>query len=87
MATTAAERKLLVGGEWIETGDWLEGRSPFSGDVVGRVAKAGAGETKRAIDAAENAMRDPLPAHKRAEILVKVAGQLGRRHDEVARLI
>ena len=32
-------------------------------------------------------MRDPLPAHKRAEILVRVAGQLGRRHDEVARLI
>src|SRR5437867_1583203 len=32
-------------------------------------------------------MREPLPAHKRAEILVKVAGQLGRRHAEVARLI
>ena len=31
-------------------------------------------------------MREPLPAHKRAEILVKVAGLLGRRHDEVARL-
>src|SRR6266540_825339 len=87
MATTVAERKLLVGGEWIETGDWLEVRSPYSGDVVGRVPKAGAEETKRAIDAAESAMREPLPAHKRAEILVKVAGQLGRRHDEVARLI
>jgi acyl-CoA reductase-like NAD-dependent aldehyde dehydrogenase len=76
-----------VGGKWIETGDWLEVRSPYSGDVVGRVAKAGAEETKRAIDAAERAMREPLPANKRAEILVKVAGQLGRRHDEVARLI
>src|SRR6266540_2856812 len=87
MATTVAERKLLVGGEWIETGDWLEVRSPYSGDVVGRVPKAGAEETTSAIDAAEQAMREPLPAHKRAEILVKVAGQLGRRHDEVARLI
>jgi acyl-CoA reductase-like NAD-dependent aldehyde dehydrogenase len=28
-----------------------------------------------------------LPAHKRAEVLVRVAGLLGRRHDEVARLI
>src|SRR6187431_1860068 len=56
-------------------------------DVVGRVAKAGAGETRRAIDAAERAMQEPLPAHKRAEILVKVVSQLGRRHDEVARLI
>jgi acyl-CoA reductase-like NAD-dependent aldehyde dehydrogenase len=76
-----------VGGEWIETGDWLDVRSPYSGDVVGRVAKAGAQEAKGAIDAAERAMREPLPAHKRAEILVKVAGQLGSRHDEVARLI
>jgi acyl-CoA reductase-like NAD-dependent aldehyde dehydrogenase len=87
VATTVAERKLLVDGEWIETGEWLEVRSPYSGDVVGRVAKAGAAETRRAIDAAERAMREPLPAHRRAEILVKVAGGLGRRHDEVARLI
>jgi acyl-CoA reductase-like NAD-dependent aldehyde dehydrogenase len=87
MATTAAERPLLVAGDWIETGDWLDVRSPYSGAVVGRVAKAGAAETTRAIDAAEAAMHEPLPAHRRAEILVRVAAQLGRRHDEVARTI
>ncbi|HEX2291928.1 MAG TPA: aldehyde dehydrogenase family protein, partial [Gaiellaceae bacterium] len=87
MAVTATERKLFVGGEWIETGEWQEVRSPYSGEVVGRVAKAGAEETRRAIDAAEAAMREPLPRHRRAEILVKVAGALGRRHAEVARLI
>jgi acyl-CoA reductase-like NAD-dependent aldehyde dehydrogenase len=87
MAITAMERKLFVGGEWIETGDWFEVRSPYSGEVVGRVAKAGTEETRRAIDAAGRAMREPLPAHKRAEILVRVAGALGRRHDEVARQI
>src|SRR5207244_6208763 len=87
MAATATERKLFVGGEWIETGDWLDVRSPYSGDVVGRVAKAGAAETRSAIDAAEKAMREPLPAHKRAEILVRVAGALGRRHEEAARTI
>ena len=87
MAATATERKLFVAGEWIETGDWVEVRSPYSGDIVGRVAKAGKEETTRAIDAAERALREPLPAHKRAEILVKVAGLLGRRHDEVARTI
>src|SRR5688572_22549968 len=32
-------------------------------------------------------MADPLPAHKRAEILVRVAGYLGKRHDEVAQTI
>jgi acyl-CoA reductase-like NAD-dependent aldehyde dehydrogenase len=87
MAVTAAERKLLVAGEWVETGEWQEVRSPYSGEVVGRVAKAGAEETRRAIDAAEAAMREPLPAHKRAEILVRVAAALGRRHEEVARVI
>ena len=87
MAATATERKLLINGEWIETGDWVDVRSPYSGDVVGRVAKAGADETRRALDAAERALAEPLPAHKRAEILVKVAGLIGRRHEELARTI
>ena len=87
MAVTATERKLLIAGEWVETGEWQEVRSPYSGEVIGRVPRAGADEARRAIDAAEAAMQDPLPAHKRAEILVRVAAALGRRHDEVARLI
>src|SRR5213083_2192784 len=87
MAVTAQERRLLIGGDWIETGDWIQVASPYSRETVGRVAKAGADETRRAIDAAEASMREPLPAHKRAEILVRVAGYLGRRHDEVAKNI
>jgi acyl-CoA reductase-like NAD-dependent aldehyde dehydrogenase len=87
VVAAATEKRLLIGAEWVETGEWLDVRSPYSGELVGRVAKAGAAETRRAIDAAEQAMREPLPAHKRAEILVRVAGALGRRHDEVARLI
>ena len=87
MAATAKERRLLLDGEWIETGDSLEVRSPYSGDLVGRVAKAGAAEARRAVDAAHRAMAEPLPAHKRAEILVRVAGYLGRRHEEVAQTI
>src|SRR5262249_59415685 len=72
---------------WVETGGWIEVQSPYSGAVVGRVAKAGAAEAKRAVDAAARAMESPLPAHKRAEILVRVAGYLGRRHEEAARTI
>jgi acyl-CoA reductase-like NAD-dependent aldehyde dehydrogenase len=87
MATTATEHKLLLGGEWVETGTWLEIRSPYDGSVVGRVPQAGATEAAAAVAAAERAMRHPLPAHKRAEILVKVAGALGRHADEAARLI
>jgi acyl-CoA reductase-like NAD-dependent aldehyde dehydrogenase len=87
VAATATERSLLIDGEWIETGEWVHVRSPYSGDVVGRVAKGGRAEAQRAVDAAARALESPLPAHKRAEILVKVAGLIGRRHEEVARTI
>jgi acyl-CoA reductase-like NAD-dependent aldehyde dehydrogenase len=87
VAATATERKLLIDGDWVETGEWIEVRSPYSGDVVGRVAKGGAEEARRAVDAAARALENPLPAHKRAEILVKVAGLIGRRHEEIARTI
>jgi acyl-CoA reductase-like NAD-dependent aldehyde dehydrogenase len=87
MAATATERKLLIDGEWVETGEWIDVRSPFSGEVVGRVAKGGATEARRAVDAAARALESPLPAHTRAEILVKVAGLIGCRHEEVARTI
>src|SRR2546428_368556 len=62
MATTVTEKPLLIGGEWVETGDSLEVHSPYSHEVVGRVAKGGANEAKRAIDAAEQAIRDALAA-------------------------
>jgi acyl-CoA reductase-like NAD-dependent aldehyde dehydrogenase len=87
VAATASGKPLLIGGEWVETGAWVEVRSPYSGDLVARVARAGAEEARLAIDAAERALTEPLPAHKRAEILVRVAGQLGRRHEEVAQVI
>jgi acyl-CoA reductase-like NAD-dependent aldehyde dehydrogenase len=87
VAATALERKLLVAGEWLETGDWIEVRSPYSGEVVGRVARASADDARRAVDAAERAMADPLPAHERAAILDRVAAALQRRGDEAAQLI
>ena len=87
MATTAAERRLLIGGEWVETGSWIDVRSPYDGALVGRVPQAGVAETRRALDAAEQAMRDPLAAHERAAILDRVAAALEERHDEVARTI
>jgi acyl-CoA reductase-like NAD-dependent aldehyde dehydrogenase len=87
MATTAAERRLLIAGEWVETGSWIEVRSPYDGAVVGRVPQAGAEETRRALAAAERAMRETIPAHERAAILDRVAAALADRQDEVARTI
>jgi acyl-CoA reductase-like NAD-dependent aldehyde dehydrogenase len=87
MATTTDAHKLLLDGAWIETGETIDVRSPFSGDVVGCVAKAGADETRRAVDAAARAFESPLPAHERAAILDRVAGLLRERHEDMAQTI
>jgi acyl-CoA reductase-like NAD-dependent aldehyde dehydrogenase len=84
---TAQDHALLIDGDRVETGSWTEVRSPFSGELVGRVARGGAGETRRALDAAARVLGDPLPAHERARILDRVAQLLAERHDEAARLI
>ena len=84
VAATAVERRVFVGGEWLETGEWQEVRSPYSGEVVGRVARADGPLARRAVDAAEQAMAAPLPAHRRAAILDRVARLLAERRDEVA---
>ena len=87
MAATVSERKLLIGGDWIETGEWLEVRSPYDGSLVGRVPEAGAEETDRALDAAEQAMHEPLPTYERAAILDRIAALVDERSEEIARTI
>jgi len=87
VTTTAIDHLLLIGGQRIETGEWTDVRSPFSGESVGRIAKGGAAETRQALDAAERAMADPLPAHERARILDVTARLLAERQDEAARIV
>jgi acyl-CoA reductase-like NAD-dependent aldehyde dehydrogenase len=87
MAVTVQERKLLLDGQWIETGEWHEVRSPYSGEPVARVSQATAEHARRAVDAAAKALEQPLPAHRRAEILDAVAALLRERADDVARTI
>ena len=87
MATTAAERKLLVGGEWVETGEWIDVRSPYDGSSVGRVPKGDASVAKRAVDAAERALAKPLAAYERAAILDRAARLVDERAEEIARTI
>jgi acyl-CoA reductase-like NAD-dependent aldehyde dehydrogenase len=78
---------LVIDGRRVETGEWTEVRSPYSGELVGRIAKGGAAETRRALDAAANALANPLPAHERARILDATAHLLAERQEEAAQLI
>jgi acyl-CoA reductase-like NAD-dependent aldehyde dehydrogenase len=87
MATTATDHALLIGGRQVETGEWTEISSPFSGATLGRIAKGGAAEARRALDAAERAMASPLPAHERARILDATARLLEERQEEAAQII
>jgi acyl-CoA reductase-like NAD-dependent aldehyde dehydrogenase len=87
MTAVNTDHLLLIDGNAVETGEWTEIRSPFSGDVVARIARGGAPEALRALDAAERAMQAPLPAHERARILDATARLLDERQDEAARII
>jgi acyl-CoA reductase-like NAD-dependent aldehyde dehydrogenase len=89
MATIAvpAVQQFFLAGEWTEAGESFEVRSPYSGEIVGRVARASADDARRAIDAAERAMQDPLPAWRRADILERISRLLRERGDELARTI
>ncbi len=88
MAATVPEKRLLIGGEWVETGDWIDVRSPYSGELVGRVAKAGAAET-RAARRRGRARRWPTrcPRTSAPRSSSGSPAYLGKRHEEVARTI
>jgi acyl-CoA reductase-like NAD-dependent aldehyde dehydrogenase len=81
------EQPLLIGGDWLGTEETRDVRSPYSDELVGRVSLGTAEHVRRAIDAAEDAMLEPIPAYERAAILDRVADRLEARLDEVARLI
>jgi acyl-CoA reductase-like NAD-dependent aldehyde dehydrogenase len=87
MATSTTDHALLIDGQHVETGAWTDVLSPFSGELVGRIAAGGGAEAKSALDAAERAMQTPLPAYERARILDRTAQLLEERHDEAARII
>lgn len=84
---TRLDRKLLIGGSWVETGAWLDVISPYTGESVGRVVCGGAAEAKAAVDAAQQAMRTPLAAYERADILARTATLLGERSEEAAQTL
>ncbi|HEY3922593.1 MAG TPA: aldehyde dehydrogenase family protein [Gaiellaceae bacterium] len=82
-----SDRKLFLAGEWVETGEWIDVVSPYSGERVGRAASGASALTRDAIDAADRAFATPLPVHERAAILDRVAASLAERADEAARII
>ncbi|MGZ5314763.1 MAG: aldehyde dehydrogenase family protein [Solirubrobacterales bacterium] len=84
----AADHKLLVAGERVETSEWSEVRSPYDETLVGRVPKAGAAEVDRAVTAAREAFdAGGFPQHARAGVLDRAAHIVSQRLDDLAATI
>ena len=76
-----------IGDKWLGTGEELEVRSPYDGEVLGSVPSCGAEEVDAAVAAAKARLEDPQPTHQRAAILDRAAALLDERQDEFARTI
>jgi acyl-CoA reductase-like NAD-dependent aldehyde dehydrogenase len=84
----ATDHKLLAAGEWRETGEWEEVKSPYDGSVVGRVAQADEALVERAIEAAQEAFESAeFPQHERAAVLSRAAEAVAARKEELAATI
>src|SRR5256885_2603914 len=78
-------KKLFIGGRWVESasGKTFETLDPATGQVLTRVAEAGAEDVDRAVAAARRSFgrgtwRD-LPPAERAKVLWQVGGMIEER--------
>lgn len=78
-----------VAGEWIETADAVEVRSPFDESLVAVVHRAGPKEIEMAIAKATAAFQvtRKMPVWKRAEVLEKISAGIAARREELAQTI
>lgn len=81
--------KLLIAGEWVGGGTLLEVTNKYNGKVVGTLPSASSEMLDAAIAAAERAedVMAEMPAHKRADILLRTAALIRERADDLAKTI
>ncbi|MFQ5427543.1 MAG: aldehyde dehydrogenase family protein [Thermodesulfobacteriota bacterium] len=86
---SATPAKMLINGQWVETAESLEVKSPFDGSTVGAVFMAGKAELDEALASAKRAFKvlSATPAHERAALIRKVISGLRERSEELARTI
>jgi acyl-CoA reductase-like NAD-dependent aldehyde dehydrogenase len=85
-------KKLLIGGEWVDAanGETFETVNPATGQVLVKVAAAGADDVNRAVDAARRAFDSDEWSHlsgsERGNLLWKIADLIEKHTDELAEL-
>ena len=85
------EHRQFIGGEWARAVDGrsFEDRDPFTGEVVASLPAASAEDAEKAIAAAAKAFGawSQSPPAARQQVLLKAAGALEDRRDEVVSLL
>ncbi|MBK3496640.1 aldehyde dehydrogenase family protein [Viridibacillus sp. YIM B01967] len=83
------ETQLWINGKWEEAMESYELQSPYSGEVIAKVAKATPADVHRAIEGAHKAFQSfkKTTAYERAEILYHVVEILRRRREELADIL
>ncbi len=96
MSMQIADKALLktqafINGEWVDAdnGDTLAVTNPANGELIAEVAKCGAAETRRAIEAAEAAMIDwrQRTAKERAALLRKWFRLMMEGQEDLAQIL
>lgn len=80
---------LLIGGEWITTGDKSAVINPWDGKTVAHVHTGGKKEMNKAISAAVTAFKTTrgMPSHKVSDVLRKTAQLIVKNRERLARSI
>ena len=87
-AVKPEDHKLLVGGDWTDTGDWDEVLSPYDETPVGRVPQADAKLVDTAAKAAAKAFEaGGFPQHARAAVLERGSRIAADRVEDLAATI
>ncbi len=83
------EYKLLINGQWRESQDIREIKSPYDQSVAGKVHFAGKTETEEAVASAHKAFEETkkLSSHERSQVLEKISSEIDRRKEELAKSI
>ncbi|MCU1289147.1 MAG: aldehyde dehydrogenase (nadp) family protein [Acidobacteria bacterium] len=82
-------KKILINGEWLETGESFAVKSPFTQKEIGRVSTASRAVMDEVIAAAETASIEmrKAPRYAIAEGLRRIAAGIEKRKEEFARTI
>ncbi|WP_049986166.1 aldehyde dehydrogenase family protein [Halobellus rufus] len=87
-AVTRLDKRMLIGGSWVDGDDRTDVIHPYDGERVGSVPMASDAQVAEAIDAAEAAFEaSELSAYERYELLSATARAVEDRADEIARIL